>query len=170
MTEFGFGQPRSGLIQLGYVVADLDGAMASYSRLLGIPRWEVIRSFRGEDPWYLGKPSTAAAHIAMGFSGHTQIELIQPADEQPSVLRDESGAVQPGFHHFGVAAEDFDTALAALTANGDEVVFQDRPNATTRVAYVDTRATLGAMVELIEASDELDALFTAMWRRSADVP
>lgn len=166
MTDFGFGQPRNGLIQLGYVVDDLDDAMDSYSRALGIENWHVMRSFQGEDPWYRGERSTSAAHIAMGFKGHIQIELVQPADERPSVHRDEDGALVHGFHHFGVAAEDFDGALAALTANGEDVVFRDRPNATTRVAYVDTRPTLGAYVELIEASDALDALFTSLWRRS----
>lgn len=163
MTDLGFGQPRDGLIQLGFVVPDLDRAMPVYAHVFHISRWHVMRSFRGEQPRYLGEPTTAAAHIAMGYSGHLQIELIQPASDQPSVHTHDPDAPIPGLHHVGVATSTFEQTLASLTRNGDAVLFEDRPNPTTRVAYVDTRNSIGTMTELIEASAELDSMFTHLW-------
>lgn len=170
MTELGFGQPRDGLIQLGFVVHDLDDAMARYAAAFGVPSWHVMRSFRGSEPRYLGAECAAAAHIAMGYTGHLQIELIQPADDEPSVHRHDPAAPVPGLHHVGVATTDFEASLAALTSGGQAVLFRDRPDPHTRVAYVDTRETIGVLTELIEASDTLDAMFTGIWRGSSPPP
>lgn len=168
MTDLGFGQPRDGLIQLGFVVPDLDRAMLVYAHVFHISRWHVMRSFRGEQPRYRGEPTTAAAHIAMGYSGHLQIELIEPAGDQPSVHTHDSGAPIPGLHHVGVATTTFEKSLASLTRNGEAILFEDRPDPTTRVAYVDTRDTIGTMTELIEASASLDGMFTHLWEQGRD--
>jgi hypothetical protein len=105
---FDFGQPTDGIIQMAFVVEDLDEAMRRFTDRLRIGPWTVLRNFAGDDPRYRGEPTQAEAHIALGFCGHMQYELIQPADDLPSVHRDVIRDRGYGFHHFGYATPQFD--------------------------------------------------------------
>ncbi|MCW8384132.1 VOC family protein [Streptomyces justiciae] len=163
---FDFGQPTDGLIQMAFVVEDLDAATARFSESFGVGPWTVLRDFAGEDPRYRGEPTQARAHVALGFGGHMQYELIQPADELPSVHRDVIVERGYGFHHFGCATTAFDAAVEAMRRKGYEAVFTASVGPDSRVAYFDTRDVLPGMTELIEASPGLDATFTAMYRES----
>ena len=70
-----------------------------------------------------------------------------------------------GFHHFGYATPTFDEAVAAMRAQGYEIVASlEIPD--LRLAYFDTRDVLPGMTELIEANEPLDTSFTAMWKAS----
>jgi hypothetical protein len=163
MKEFGFGQSIDTVIQLAFVVENLEDAMASFERRLGAGPWTVLRDFAGENPRYRGRPTEARAHIALGFAGRMQYELIQPADDLPSVHRDVIRDTGYGFHHFGYARPDFDAGVAEMRAAGYEPQFEATAGGD-RVAYFDTRDVLPGMVELIEASAGLDDLFTRMYQ------
>ncbi|ARJ04181.1 hypothetical protein GCM10010988_29110 [Cnuibacter physcomitrellae] len=163
---FGFGQPLDGVIQLAFVVPDLERAMEEYSARLSIGPWTVLRDFAGDDPRYYGEPTEARAHVALGFGGHLQYELIQPADDLPSVHRDMIRGRGYGFHHFGVATTTFDRSVAEYVARGYPVAFSASVDPTSRVAYFDTRDVLPGMTELIEASESTDQVFTGMYASS----
>ncbi len=141
MNEFGFGQSVDTVIQLAFVVEDLEDAMESFTRRLGVGPWTVLRDFAGENPRYRGEPTEARAHIALGFAGRMQYELIQPADDLPSVHRDVIRDSGYGFHHFGHARSDFDSAVAEMRAAGYEPQFESAAG-DARVAYFDTRNVL----------------------------
>ncbi|QJU55647.1 VOC family protein [Herbiconiux sp. KACC 21604] len=164
---FDFGQPTDGVIQLAFVVPDLEQAMAEYSARLSIGPWTVFRDFAGHDPRYHGEPTEAVAHVALGFGGHLQYELIQPADDLPSVHRDVIADRGYGFHHFGVATTTFDASVAEYVARGYPVVFSASVDPQSRVAYFDTRDVLPGMTELIEASESTERAFTRMFAASA---
>ena len=70
-----------------------------------------------------------------------------------------------GFHHFGYATPEFDRAVATMVAHGYEVIGSVELPAV-RLAYFDTRDVLPGMIELIEASEEVNAPFTAIWKAS----
>jgi len=92
-------------------------------------------------------------------------ELIQPADDLPSVYREVIDERGYGFHHFGYATPVFDEAVATMRAQGDEANGSiEVPG--VRLAYFDTRDALPGMIELIEASEEVNASFTAIWKAS----
>lgn len=163
---FDFGQPTTGVIQIAFTVPDLDQAMAEYADRLAIGPWTVLRDFAGGRPRYHGQPTPARAHIALGFGGHMQYELIQPADDHPSVHRDVIRDRGHGFHHFGVATPDFDASVSAMVARGYQTVFTDEVAPGARVAYFDTRDVLPGMTELLEAGPALNATFTGMFQQS----
>jgi hypothetical protein len=92
-------------------------------------------------------------------------ELIQPADDLPSVYREVIEQRGYGFHHFGYATPAFDEAVANMHAHGYETVASLKiPD--LRLAYFDTRDVLPGMIELIEANEAVNASFTAMWKAS----
>jgi hypothetical protein len=163
---FDFGQPTDGIIQMAFVVEDLDEAVHQFTDRFGIGPWTVFRDFAGDNPCYRGEPTQARAHIALGFGGHMQYELIQPADDLPSVHRDVIVERGYGFHHFGYATTTFDVAVQEMHDRGYATVFSASVGPGSRVAYFDTRAVLPGMTELLEAGPDLNATFTAMYRAS----
>lgn len=162
MTLLAFGQPDDGIIQMAYTVPDLDAAMHAFTANLNAGPWFVFRRLAGPDPRYRGEKSLAGNDIALGFAGHMQIELIQPLDDRPSVYQETIATRGYGFHHFGVAARDFDRACEAQRAKGYELVFTDAVEGVSRVAYFDTQGVLPGMLELIDATPALEESFNAM--------
>jgi hypothetical protein len=163
---FDFGQPTDSVIQTAFVVRDLDEAMQQFASMFRIGPWTVLRDFAGLDPRYRGEPTDARAHIALGFGGHMQYELIQPADDLPSVHRDVIVERGYGFHHLGYATTRFDELVEEMHGKGYETVFSDLVGPASRVAYFDTRDVLPGMTELLEAGPDLNEKFTAMYRAS----
>ena len=163
---FDFGQPTDGIIQTAFVVPDLDAAVKRFTDRFRIGPWTILRGFAGSDPRYRGEPTDARAHIALGFGGHMQYELIQPADELPSVHRDVVVERGYGFHHFGYATTRFDELVEEMHREGYETVFSAQVGPGSRIAYFDTRDVLPGMTELLEASPGLNETFTAMYRES----
>lgn len=161
-----FGQPVGGLIQLGFVVEDLAAAMAEFTERMSAGPWFVIRNFAGVNPVYRGSPALALCDIALGFSGHMQIELIQQMDEHPSVYREKPPETRFGFHHFGIAARDFDAAADSYRKAGHQEAFTAAVPSGGRVVYFDPGGAMPGMIELIEADDGLDQMFGAIYQAS----
>ncbi len=168
MREYGFGQPHGGIIQMAYITPDIEAEISRWVRDLGVGPWFLLDSFMGVDPVYRGAPSRADVRIAMAFAGHMQVELIQPNDDHPSVYRETMEKRGWGFHHYGKAATDLAGEVAALEARGYVQAFRAGVPTGGEVVYMDGGDALPGMIELIEASDGMDAAFTKFWRASLD--
>ena len=166
MTSFHFGQPDDGIIQMAYIVEDIQSAMRTWARDMRVGPFFLLDHFTGVDPVYRGAPSQAGVSLAMGFAGHMQIELIQPNDEHPSVYREVRDARGWGFHHFGVTTREFEADIAKFEALGDEVAFRAGVPTGGSVAYLDTHGRLPGMLELIEIGPEMERVFTGFYRAS----
>jgi hypothetical protein len=151
MTSLKFGQPANGIIQFAYTVADLNQAMTDYAARLHVGPWFVIGPFTPPEARYRGQPTSLNVTIAMGFSGHIQVELIQQNNDVPSVFR-----------------EMIDREVEKHRALGYDVAFSDRTPDGTRVAYMDATAHLPGMVELIEMTDATETMFTGIYQASVE--
>ena len=166
---FGFGQPTNSIIQYAYVVPDIHIAMQEWFKTLGLGPWYIAENFgAGPDAMYRNEPANALLDVALSFSGHIQVELIQMNDENPSVFKEAVSAQNGfGFHHFGRATTNFDEDHARYVDQGYEVLFTDKaPPNGNRIAYLDKRDGLPGMIELIEADVGLDTLFTKIYESS----
>lgn len=168
MKMLGFGQPVGSIIQQSYVVEDIDASIAHWTKALGAGPFFLARGWKGENPLFRGRPSDAAVSIAMGFSGHMQIELIQPEDERLSVYNEFVARKGHGFHHSALACEDLDTMIARLETQGMQEVFRVGVPTGGAVAYMEGGSGLPGLIELIPVNPTLDAVFTDMWRASID--
>ena len=83
-----FGQPDGGIIQISYVVMDIHQSIAYWLQLLNVGPWFLQERWTPQEAEYRGQCSRAEVAAALSFSGHTQIELIQPLDNRPSVYRE----------------------------------------------------------------------------------
>jgi catechol 2,3-dioxygenase-like lactoylglutathione lyase family enzyme len=85
----------------------------------------------------------------MGYSGDTQIELMEITSDTPSPYADADGKPLLGPHHVAWLTDDLDASLAEAKAAGQEVLFQaEGPG--TRVAYVHSPNHPGPIFEYIQ--------------------
>src|SRR3954469_26077004 len=91
--------------QMGYVVADLDLAMAGWLEL-GVGPWFVMRGLTLQAD-YRGEPCETTLSLAFANSGEMQIELIQQLDATPSVFTEFLAAYGPGLHQLAYWTTDF---------------------------------------------------------------
>ena len=166
MGQVGYGQPDNGIIQMAYVVEDIHKSMELWASKLKVGPWFLLEHFTGEEPLYRGKPSRADIALAMSFSGHMNIELLQPNNDAPSVYREHIERRGYGFHHWGVATWNFDADVTRYKAAGHETAFICKVPSGGRVAYMDTVREMGGYTEFIELGGAFEDVFGRFYRAS----
>ena len=166
MSLVSFGQPDDGVIQMAYVVEDIQRSMLDWAKKLKIGPWFLLEHFTGEEAQYRGQPTNVDVSIAMSFAGHMMIELIQQRNDAPSVYRDVIVKRGYGFHHWGVATWNFDSDVERYRASGHELAFFARVPSGARVGYMDTTADLPGMIELIELGAAFEPTFNRFYKAS----
>jgi hypothetical protein len=138
--------------QNGYVVTDLDAAMAEWLAL-GVGPWVTIGPME-QTMQYRRRTTTPLLTIAFANSGDLQIELIHQGDDAPSAYREFlEAAPGGGFHHLAWWTEDFDAVRAALVEAGHEIVLEGDGGGTARFLYVEARGSAATMLEVLELND-----------------
>ncbi len=119
--------------QIGFVVRDLQAAMAMYAPLFG-PFTTMDGSV--EQATYRGRLADAGLQIAFGRSGKLEIELIEwTGGESPHREFIEAG--REGMHHIRFRVEDTDHWVERLRPLGYEAVWYKRWSADTVFAYLE---------------------------------
>lgn len=152
-------QPTGSIMQIAHVVPDIEAAAAHWAASLGAGPFYLLPHLQLVTPQYRGRPTQLDCSIALGFSGGVCVELIRQHDAGPSVFRELLDRSGPGFHHWGVMTTAFDAELARHNAAGHVTAFSGAVAVGGRFAYVDTVATLGGMIELIELTPPVADLF-----------
>jgi hypothetical protein len=163
MTLLNTGQPIGGIIQIAYTVADIEAATLSYAQDLRLGPWFLRGPLQARKPVYRGQPQDLRLSIAIAYSGHMMIELIQQHDDQPSVYREQIQKQGYGFHHWGVASDRFDEDIRSYQTRGFELVFTDETPAGTRVAYFDAKRGWPGFIELIEINAASELRYARMY-------
>jgi catechol 2,3-dioxygenase-like lactoylglutathione lyase family enzyme len=147
--------------QIGYVVTDLDRAIASWLDL-GVGPWFVMRNL-SQRVDYRGQPIDVTISLALSNSGDLQVELIAQQDSTPSVFTEFLAAGGEGFHQVAYWAEDFAATLNAVRAAGWPVVWSGGEDVGTRFAYVEVpggAAHISSIVEIMELNEMTTGLAT----------
>jgi hypothetical protein len=155
-----FGQPFGGIIQSAYVVEDIYLSMRGFSAQLGVGPCFVSDPFQPPEGKHRGEPTRFTITLAIAFSGHLMVELIQQHDEHPSVYMEMVKTKGYGFHHWAVASEDIDSDVERYRQAGYVVAFSDRSPRGMRVAYMDKPSELPGMIELVEMTPAAEAAYT----------
>ncbi|MGV0716913.1 VOC family protein [Mycolicibacterium sp. XJ662] len=137
--------------QIGYVVSDLDRALASWLEL-GVGPWFVMRGLTLTAS-YRGKPCQVTQSLALSNSGELQVELIQQDDQTPSIFTEFLAAGVEGFHQLAYWAEDFDATMQTVAAAGWPVVWSGGEDVGTRFAYVEPPNRPAAVIEIMELTE-----------------
>jgi methylmalonyl-CoA/ethylmalonyl-CoA epimerase len=141
--------------QVGIVVADIERAIASHTRLLGLEdaMWRRASFDRSSVSELSLRGAPAAFSTRLAFAGsNPELELIEPVDG-PSIYHDWLGEHGDGVHHLAVAVTSLAQANTLMEAQGFEVTqagFGFAPGLTGGFAYYDTARALGYVLEAIE--------------------
>lgn len=153
------------VMQLGFVVPDLERAMEHWSSTVGVGPFFVLSHVQFAEVTYRGKPTRADMSVGLAQWGEVQVELIQQFNDEPSIYRDFPYRERGGLQHLGVMTDSVADDLARLRPLGVEAVQAGSTANGIRFAYVSTDHYPGAMIELIEHGPIDD--FFALVRRAA---
>jgi methylmalonyl-CoA/ethylmalonyl-CoA epimerase len=124
---------------IGFVVRDLDEAVAFYSRAFDIAEWERIAI------------PERYMHAAVTRVGDMLLELIAPTSDEASFAKflRERG---PGMHHVGYRVDDIAATLAQARERGVQLIDEvARPGMhNTLVAFLHPKSTQGVLIELVQ--------------------
>jgi methylmalonyl-CoA/ethylmalonyl-CoA epimerase len=128
---------------IAIVVPKLEEAMGFWVEALGLPLEHVEHvADQGVD-------------VAFLPAGESDIELIQPLDDQGGVARfmQKRG---PGMHHICFEVEDIENTLARLEAAGVPLIDSEPTIGTggKKIAFIHPKGTGGVLVELYELTAE----------------
>ncbi len=166
METLSFGPKLGAIMQVGYVVEDMDAALRYWTENLAIGPFFVIEHFPLQDTQYRGSPTDLDVDIALAFSATMCFELIVQNSKGPSVYSEVVEKRGFGFHHWAVSTRDFDGDVARYRSTGAEMALYGVAEVGGRAAYMDTMATLSGMVELIEITPPVEEFFTMVQRAS----
>lgn len=150
--------PHTSLFQVAWVVNELEEAVRRWLATSRVGPFFIIPHAKVEKVRYRGAPATLDMSVAIAQAGPVQVELIQQHSDAPSAYRDMYASGQEGFHHLCAMTTTYDAELDRYRSEGcvpvTEGAFGDM-----RFSYIDTRARLGHMTEIIEERDSIKSLF-----------
>jgi hypothetical protein len=166
MTLLDFGQPVGGIVQIAYVVADIDRSMADFTAQLGIGPWFVRGPFVPPAGRLRGRPNAPTVSLARGFSGHMMVELVLQHDDGPSVYHEAGAPRRYGFHHWAIMTPDFDAQVRHYESAGFAEAYYDVLPSGARVMYVDSTDALSGMIEIVELNAAQHRVYTEIYQAS----
>ena len=158
------GQGFGRIVQVAYLVEDIDVAMQHWLANAGLGPWTCFRNieldttFDGRDE---GKPFRLHIHEALAYMGELQIQLVQSLDPPEEVTPYQS-YVQSGrwgVHHVAFFAEDVDAAVAQARRQGFDRICAMRDKGDYRYYYCQSAAMPEVWIEFLESYPGLHEIF-----------
>ena len=145
--------------QNGYVVRDIEAAIAHWSGVIGVGPWFYAEHAPIRDFEYRGRSCELRMSIALANAGPLQIELIQQRNDAPSLYRDFLDAGQEGLQHIAFWTENFAADRARALAAGFVVGHQGQTGDYGPFVYFESTAHPGTVIELSDVSGPKRRLF-----------
>jgi len=153
--------------QNGYVVRDIEAALAHWTEVLGVGPFFYFRRVPIEDFRYYGEPSPVEVSIALAQWGALQIELIEQRNDAPSMYRDFLDGGREGLQHVACWYDSLDEPLERAAHWGLTVGQSGQIGERGRFAYLDTAGRPGSVVEISEISGAKGRFFDHVRRCAA---
>jgi hypothetical protein len=137
------------VIQVAYVVRDLEAAMKRHVEVCGIGPWHIYKFEPGKIQNYIyrGNPATHTCWIAVTpFDEGKQVELMQPISGR-SIYDEHLDAKGEGFHHVKLFYADCARAVEEYAKRGYPVIQQGKIDEDEHY-YLDTEKDFGYTIEL----------------------
>jgi hypothetical protein len=151
--------------QIGYVVTDLDKALAGFVEL-GIGPWFVMRGLP-QRVSYRGEPCEITLSLALANSGDLQVEVIQQEDDTPSIFTEFLSSGREGFHQLAYWTDDFEATMQAVEDAGWPIVWSGGEDVGTRFAYAEPPGCPATIIEIMELTEASSGMATFV-RDAAD--
>lgn len=156
------------IYQMAYVVDDLEAAAQTWIARAGTGPFTIFKHLQLIDPKPIAGLENADISIAMGFTGPLNIELIKVHDHRPTVFNLPDRGRPPVLHHVAQLSRNVAETVEAFAKQGHDCLFQARFEPKSRLAFIDTRSTLGCLTELIEHNAEVEELLNLLEAQGAN--
>ena len=152
----GFGK----VVQVAYLVEDIDVAMGHWLENAGLGPWTCFRNIE-LDTYFDDRDFTLHIHEALAYMGDLQIQLVQSLDppEEPTPYQSFVSAGRWGVHHMAFFSEDVDADVARARVQGFDRVCTMRDKAGYRYFYCQSTAMPDVWIEFLEAYPRLREIF-----------
>jgi hypothetical protein len=147
--------------QLAYKVNDLEAAALAHTRAFGSGPFFVLRHVALASSQHRGVERAFDHSSAYGQWGAVMVELVVQHNAEDSALHDmfPHGSGAEGLHHAALFVDDLDAAIARFAGEGAPLAQLSVTATGTAFAFVDTRKSLGHMLELYEPSEVLTGFY-----------
>lgn len=147
--------------QLAYKVNDLEAAAAAHHRAFGSGPFFVLRHVALASSVHRGVERPFDHSSAYGQWGSVMVELVVQHNAEPSALHEmfPHGSGTEGLHHAALFVDDLEAAIARFEREGAPLAQLSVTAGGTAFAFVDTRASLGHMLELYEPTEQLTGFY-----------
>jgi hypothetical protein len=146
-------QKPGSVYQIAYIVEDLEESANQWAKMTGAGPFFLFDHFQFINPLHNGRSVDLDVSIALGFSAGLCVELIKQHDERPSIYYDWWVEKGYGLHHVAMLAADYPAVISSRNASGIPTAFSAAFGEGTRLAYLDTRQSLGCYLEIIELTE-----------------
>lgn len=147
--------------QLAYKVNDLEVAATAHHRQFGSGPFFVLRHVALASSQHRRMERPFDHSSAYGQWGSVMVELVVQHNPDPSALHDmfPHGSGKEGLHHAALFVDDLEAEIARFASEGAPLAQLSVTQTGTAFAFVDTRASLGHMLELYEPSAQLTGFY-----------
>jgi len=145
------------IIQHAFVVRDMKAALSYWINVMGVGPFFQINKATYKKALYRNASATPEYSVALAYWGETQIELVTPTSDEPSIYNDFLDEGHDGLlHHICVTVEDMADFQSTLDINKFEILAQLELDPKGHVLYLRGR---GQPWPLIEVGDFPTAIF-----------
>ena len=139
------------LVQIAYFVTDIRTAALDMAENFGAGPFFISSRIELSRCEHRGQKQNFVHSSAYGQWGEIMLELVQQDEEGPSPFRDMYGPGEEGIHHGALFVDSMNQAITEYQQGG----FPLTARATTlqgnvEFAFIDTRSSLGHMLEIYE--------------------
>ncbi|WP_340315776.1 VOC family protein [Rhizorhabdus argentea] len=146
--------PITDMYHLGVVTNDFKRSMENYSRVFGIPKWEIryLTDDRFKNPRVHGKHVKQNFVSALAIGGPLSFELCEPRAGDRTLYAEFLEEKGPGLHHISptlMSEEEFKALLPEMEKRGLKFNQSAEISDTVDYWYVDAEAQTGTLIELL---------------------
>lgn len=140
----------SKVLQIAFIVSDVQAAAEKYARLFGIetPQVSMSDGYEKAQTVFMGKPSPARCKMAFIDLDNIQLEFIEP-DENDSDWKRSLEEKGNSLHHIAFEVKDMKKQIKSLEEDGAQCI-QKGEYPGGRYAFMDTADEYMVKFELLE--------------------
>lgn len=153
------------IVQLAYVPADVEGALAYWTRTIGAGPFFHNPHIAFDALNYRGRPSPVDMSSWLGYWGDMQIEIIRQHNDAPSIYKDWRDRGLEGVQHVAIMA---DPPIRPRLAEVGAAIVQDGRVMDQEFFYADLGGGPGSMVEIMPNSPLAQHVFGTMRAAAQD--
>ena len=154
------GQGFGKVVQVAYLVPDVDEAMKGWLAQFGLGPWTCIRNIE-LDAIYSGQPLQLRLNEALSYIGDLQIQLVHSlnAPDEPSPYRSWVERGRFGMHHHAYFSQDIDADVERAQRQDFERTCEMRSKDGHRYFYCRSKRMPDVTIEFLEVYPLLTQIF-----------